>query len=308
MPGISSQSLLAAFQRLQWLSEAKSESIDRDRQLAGLVGTSKSALLSLAAMLHTILSSNIGPRPPVQVLSAVDTLLDHLLSTIFQLIAVLLKRFGKGRSKSHTVFVTALATACDDILGVLGEMILIPLVRSLWPICQSYAKATLGKGKEKPVDVRMGLLTVMRNTIRAVDELAEESEFMCGVQNLKERIALEGIRELMAAYETSSNPRRDEWSIRANRLARKDAVWGLCDALHAVFGNSHAPRFPPQIGTGRAAEGGLLKDEVLEQMGELVRRMTAAGEAEKSMVLGVVERGWVNGLQARSQGWTEVHW
>lgn len=304
MPRVSSPSLLHAFQRLQWLSDAKFECVDYDNHLAVLVGTTELALSSLCGMLHTVLSTKAGPRPPIQLLNAIDALLDHLLSTIFSVIAVLLKRFGKGRSKSHALFVTSLQVACDNILGNLSERMLLPMVRAFWPLCQTYATASLGKGKEKAVDVRMELLAVVRKSILAMDELAGDSEFTCGVQNLKERIALEGIREMMAVFIQPSNARREEWSIRVKRLAGKDAVWVLCAVLHAIFGAVRCP--PGPAGTVRS--GGLLRDEVLVQMTELVRVAGTAGETERSMVLGVVESGWMGGLQARSQGWTEVAW
>jgi hypothetical protein len=291
MPRVASRSILASFQRLQWLSESESLSINNHSQIAALHGVVISALSSLSGLLQPVLSTP-GLRQPLQVLKATEILLDHLLGTTIELIAVLFKRFAKGRGKSKTLM-AELCTAFDEMLGSLCELILLPIVRAVWPLCQTYTAATFGKGKEKTYDVRMGLLAVLRKSLCTMEKLREvDPGITFQLQSLLDRIALEGIRELMVVCTTMSISRRDDVGNRVKRLARKDAVRALCDALHVAFGGGTTDQVGIDGGTART----LLKDEMLERMGELVRGMTSVSEVERNMVLGVVERGWVGVL------------
>jgi hypothetical protein len=299
-------------ERLEGLSDSLSDSLSiDDTDLGGtislILGSAKSALASVSSLLEGVLSkAGSSWKQPAQILNVIDMFLDQLLSTTFGMLGMLLKRCKKGRGKRNrdAGLLEDLICACDKILGALVELILVPAIRAFWKLSQEFISASFGKAKEKAVDVRMSLSGILKRSVAVLQAFGNsidgESDITCKIQALRQRIVLEAIREIMSLYEplaTISNFRRDEWSIRTRRLARKDTLWLLIDTLNIILGTGNQKK---NHGTGA------LSDEVLlEKTAEIVKLMGKESEVERNLVLAMVEKEWMDGDQNRN-GWTET--
>jgi hypothetical protein len=304
-PSPCPQSLMNIFQRLsiveQGFTDAGTDSdIDLCQTLSVIHGSFRAALLELSSLLDTIISiTDSKGRREKCVLDTVDTLLDHLVSTVLGLLARVSKRIGKVRDKTRKRVSDGLSMACDEIFGGLSEKILIPVVRALGPLSKIYISTILGTGKEKETeDIRIGLIElidgVMIRVGRTTREFQEEWYPGCGVNCLRMRVVLESLRGLIDVYSVGSIE-VGERNRRMGRLGRKDAVWLWCDVLHVIFGSDPAADHNQESST----ENKMLREEVENKMVELMKKMGREGEMEKSMVLGVIERGWMNSLKAK---------
>jgi hypothetical protein len=219
---------------------------------------------------------------------------------------------SKHPSEKAAVVPGGSATAVlSDVLGLLLKVYFIPLVHLFGPASMGWISGLFSKktGCGVGEDIRARAYALIQFGIKEIDgglvEVSDErSRVDVAIRHLKERIALEAVRELERLYdddgggddgERLDRERDEEGAIRG--LACKDALWYLVNVFHAMLARSddvsrgRGERTPPEDKNRRSStvvqtevdgsnsddDGGLLlRDAVLTGLSRLLSRITLA--------------------------------
>lgn len=190
----------------------------------------------------SVLGRLLDPQEEMKTAGQVDVL-ENLTIIVHQ---VLTTWFGMMKKDLHD----------GSVVDKVVILILRPLLNSFSSLSVNMADTVATKKNSS--DLRPGTLCLFRNTYDAT----WRSAF-----GLKESLGLEMLRELNCLYH---HPGSSGGTSRVARLARKDALWYLCCALHIVRCGESV-----QVITGLSAF--------------LAARRELLDSAEQSVLMGVVE-------------------
>lgn len=234
-------SVLSSFDSLKNLTECAGDEEALPTLL--LAAATDRALGDLSVLLRTVLPPRPCTSASVKILQVVSTLLSYLLTAILPLFISRLKSKRNLTSQNPSVVSTM-----DETLGQLTALIFLPIVRSFWPLSQTYTAnvfsgehAAADSGIVGTPDIRLDLCWLLSKAMSDLDLLGPLAAAH-SLRGVRERVALEAVREI----ERSSRPRTQvthasgtqQTSIRSDRidtLARKDALWYSCSILHISF-------------------------------------------------------------------------
>jgi len=215
-----------------------------------LASVSTRAMESIGTLLRSVLPPHLTEPTANEVLEAVSTLLNYVLTSVLPCLVTNSKKKRKGASAEPW---QSVATAKDDFLRSFATSICIPLVQAFSPLSMLFASGVFSidgnKLRRVPgsnVDIRQEVLCLLRRLISVVDEFNFWADSDC----LREQIALEALQEVGRLYSDRSEDSLlgcmsqvpgASWnggSQLANRvtdLARKEAFWYLCNLLLWLF-------------------------------------------------------------------------
>lgn len=228
---------------------------------------------------------SLPPKPSVLLVGIREILCPitcYLFSTVLSLLST--KRKGKQNGIEETSHV-------DDFLGIVGNVILIPLIRSFVPFSRSYAAAILA---ERPsaisiTDVRSDSLYLLTEVISALNNDIASGTSQ-SARYLRERLVLEAVRQIEALYPdpaiTTDTPSISSRSRRIDRLGDKDALAYVCNVLCLMFTSpSVALRMvtttSPDSGLPAGIDG-LLRGAIVTSLSDLLRRTGSGNLAYRS--------------------------
>ncbi|TFK47929.1 hypothetical protein OE88DRAFT_578958 [Heliocybe sulcata] len=274
-------------------------------------------------------------------------LLEHVLSSG---VSVLVKKLSRKPARSYSAngketaarAHATLETALDDILGLVLTGILVPAIRTFAILSRVHIKSFCSAHKRPKkelatiVDIRPDVFCLVDSVLSNLDSLAahpkpSEKLINC-LLNLKEGAALQVVRELDRLYPgadsqaqsintagSAQGPSRQE---RIEALARKDALWYLCNVLSLLadadskIGSPLEGALAP-VNTEAEMElesekASLLRAAIAAALEMLLKRTNGGsglqhtsggrggmGEMEYGMVLSVLESAWFGGVACK---------
>ncbi|KAH9971193.1 hypothetical protein BGW80DRAFT_498769 [Lactifluus volemus] len=203
-------------------------------------------------------------------------------------------------------------SALDFVLGRVATQLLLPTIRALarcTVVKTEHILLSLIKSPRNEEEFADGtdLLSLVGATLDAISDPERERECEWTVK-LHDRIALEVIRALTSLIVDD----RPSLAVplttpaaaaqRVHRIARKDALYFLCDAALLTLRRS-AP--VPPAPSGRCREKMLLRSALSEALGNLALTLTQSSSlrgsgldvVEVHRVMAVLERAWSVGLR-----------
>jgi hypothetical protein len=206
----------------------------------------RSGLEELGKMLQVMADVGGNSREIRDVFGTIAWMLQGILKSAF----VVAQRFTKAtglRAKQVKQLEKLVEEECDRTLGTLSEMVLLRLVRFIYPLMER-----MFENSEHTTDTPMGLIGVLEGALETV----EQSGFTVGVVGVKERVALGVCQELVGLsrripVDGGSKPVQE----RKRKLAKKEATWYLGAVLQRTVGGRvsarMAGRVVESIGLGR---------------------------------------------------------
>jgi hypothetical protein len=245
------------------------------------------------------------PTPIPDLCNLLSPLLSHLFSKILSNVADLAKGGSKTTARTRTKAAatrrTELAKGIESILGLLCELVFLPVIRSFFPASLAAARSFLGShlavDSDSIDDARIKLRSFFRDAICALrDSLCSTSvntgpigvQLTESLNAVQDRLALECVREIDSLYPSkpdshmqSPYPQHvcaessDEVSLVL--LAKKDAVWYISDCLHLLLPPGSVPTIcvsgeDRAGGEPSATASSLQKLRLVEQLAALFKR------------------------------------
>jgi hypothetical protein len=273
-----------------------------------LIPMAQRTLRAIGSLLQLAIAESPPSQFPEDLLNtlAVSTL--HVIATVLPLLHAKMK----GNPKTPS-------SALDAFLGTLAMEIFLPSIRSFAPLSLSTMSNVFAARQEcSPKDVRADLVNLLKECMSALG-------VSTAVQPLRERLALEAVRQIEGLYPDASitppNALKISCQERIKLLANKDSLLYLCSILHLMFVHPHWTSNSKDENS--AAKDDLLKDAIIKTLSGLLRRPenggnviaeqastgpTSAGvpigvrcdeevvdEVARGMILGVAERVWLFG-------------
>jgi hypothetical protein len=259
--------VLSTLSSLRQLIEASNETRP---SLSLLVPTARRAIEAIGNILFPSKSpSNL----PVDIQQTLCPLTCYVFSNVLSLLSTRRPNTMDGSS------------LVDNFLGVVGDAILVPVIRSFVPLSRSYASAIFAECQSplasSTADVRSDFLCLLTEVTSSLDsETGSQS-----ARYLRERLALEAIRQIEGLYpdpasvaDSSSVGRR-----RIEKLADKDALSYLCSVLNLMFTSlSVSPQTVATTSADSSLSAGLLKDAIITSLSGLLRRIGNGKLAHRS--------------------------
>ncbi|KZT24698.1 hypothetical protein NEOLEDRAFT_1179061 [Neolentinus lepideus HHB14362 ss-1] len=264
----------------------------------------------LGDILCGVLSAKTVLAKQREALGVICKLLEHVLSTALPELG---KKLAGRRPRRISAGLAALETAIDDIFGLLLTRILVPAIRGFATLSRLHIRCYCsGKRSKKElaaiVDVRADVFCLVDAVLSGLESLAAnkpcaKEKMINGMMSVKEGAALAVVRELERVYpdvaqcvkEGSARTKAD----RMDALARKDAVWYLCNVLNVLA------REDSKVGSplDEVERTSVLRAGIAVALEMLVKRVDGLpgtgrmgaveyGRVEYGMVLSVLERAW----------------
>ena len=177
----------------------------------------RSGLEELGKMVEVITDVGRDSRKICDALEIMNWMLLGMLQSLFSTAQRFRKatRLGAKRAKELERLVEE---ECDRTLGTLTEMVLLRLVRFVFP----WMERMFG-GSERRTDMGMELFGIIEGALESV----ERSGFHGGAAGVKERVALGTCQELRGLSRIPVDGGSKSVQERKRRLAKKEAVWYL---------------------------------------------------------------------------------
>jgi len=198
----------------------------------------RSGFEELGKMVGMMTGAGRNSREICDILGAIDWMLRGMLESLF----AVTQRFAKVaglRAKRVKRLERIVEEECDRTFGALTEMVLVRLVRSIFPLVEWTFERP-----EETRSVSMELVGIVEGALDAV----ERSGFGGGAASVRERVALEACQELgrlprrIPADGGSKSVRE-----RKQRLAKKEAVWHLGAVLRTSVGAAAPARVAARL-------------------------------------------------------------
>ncbi len=305
-----------------WTNNGLFSSLHALDDIAAKIATKSASPLDAAPMvaatircidvLQVLLARAISPAcvtpedaTPQEALEGIERILPHILRTVIPALhgayidssdAARLQWHAEDEPPSHPYETTS---ALDLILARLTTGVLVPAIRALVPCALAKTEHILSALRPESPKRDCADGAQLLSLISAVLGALPESQYIA----LHDRVALEAVRELtsLIADRPSRVPRAQPTPAqRIHRIARKDALHFLCDAVLLAFRRSAPARHGgPQETLLRAALSDALGDLSLTQS---VREGESGGSSrldvvEEHRVMVVLERAWSIGLR-----------
>ncbi|KAI0286435.1 hypothetical protein BC826DRAFT_1108867 [Russula brevipes] len=276
--------------------------------------TVAAATIRCIEVLHTLLMRAISPTPvahedatPQEVLDGMGRILPHILRTAVRTLnrayidpssAARLQWHADpvGDEKTHSNDTTS---ALELVLGRLTTRLLVPAIRALVPCTLSKTEHILSAPQLEPRKRAFADGTQLLDLIAAVLNALPDPQHIA----LHDHVALETIRALTSLI--MDRPLRVPHAQltptqRIHRIARKDALYFLCDAaLLALRRSAHVPQGHPEDMLRTALEEALGSLALTQSAGE---GGTGLHIVEEHRVMVVLERAWSVGLRVGNIG------
>lgn len=274
------------------------------------VATVVAATIRCIDVLHAFLTRSISPTsvspenaPPQETLNDIGRILPSILRTIIPALngafidpsnATRLQWLSNSADEDpiHTY---EAASALDIVLARVTTRILVPAIHALVPCTLTKTEHTLSAFQpgSSTRDVADG--PQLLSLISAILDALSGPQYI----TLRDLVALEAVRELtsLIADRPSSVPRAQLTPARrVHRIARKDALYFLCDAALLAFhrSGSASPGIPEEM----------LRSALTKALGDLALTQSnheSGGSGldivEESLVMAVLERAWSVGIR-----------
>jgi hypothetical protein len=267
---------LSAIHSLQQLIDVSNEKFP---PLSLLVPTAHRATEAIGNILQSILPLGAFSKLSVDIRQTLCPITCYILSTVLPLLSARTTGKRNGVKTDSKV---------GDFLGIVGNAVLVPLVRSFVPLSRSYAAATLAEGPPaiSIIDIRGDCLCLLTEVISALNN----STGIGGSRSarlLRERLALEALRQLEKLYPNpataTDTPSASSRPCRIDRLADKDALSYLCNVLYLMcFASPIAPQKVAANSSNAvvpASIDGLLKGAIVSSLSGLLRHTSCGNLA-----------------------------
>jgi hypothetical protein len=258
--------LLPAIHSLQQLINISNE---KRPSLSLLISAAHRATRAIGNTLQRNLPPALSSNLPADIRQTLCPLTCYILSSVLPLLS---SKRGKQNGIDEDFHV-------DEFLGIFGNEVLVPLIRSFIPLSRSYAAAILAEGPSTIpiVDIRGDCLHLLTGFISALDGESGIGGSQ-STRSLRDCLALEALRQLEALHPDPATAKDTQTvstrSSRIDRLADKDALSYLCDVLCLVFATSPVPQ---EVATNSsdtvvpARIDGLLKGAIISSLSGLLR-------------------------------------
>ncbi|KAF9645033.1 hypothetical protein BDM02DRAFT_3190069 [Thelephora ganbajun] len=224
---ISARSALTIYERLMRAQDGlltrPSDSVtEREELLLTVIpvtfAVARSGLEELGKMVEVMMDVSRNPRETCDVLGAIDWMLCGMLQSLFTVATRSVKVIGL-RPKQTEELERLVEEECDRTFGTLTEMILVRLVRLIFPWMERMLE-----GPEQTTDIPMELIGILEGALDTVEQFG----FDGGAASARERVGLGVCQELKRLsrkipVDSSSKSVQE----RKQRLAKKEAVWYL---------------------------------------------------------------------------------
>jgi hypothetical protein len=278
-----------------------------------LIPMAQRTLRAIGSLLQLVIAESPPSHFPEDLLNTLVVSTFHVIATVLPLLYAKMK--GKPKTPSSTL---------DAFLGTLAMEIFLPSIRSFAPLSLSTISNVFAAPQEcSPKDVRADLLNLLKECMSALG-------VSTAIQPLRERLALEAVRQIEGLYPDASitppNALESSRQERIKLLANKDSLLYLCRILHLMFVHPHWTSNSKDKNFSGAKDD-LLKDAIIKSLTGLLRRRcrrpenggdviaeqastgpNSAGipigvrcdeevvdEVARGMILGVAERVWLFG-------------
>ena len=251
MPGlitISSRSALTIYERLiraqdGLLTSPSTESASERHQFSLAVipvtfSVARSGLEELGKMVQVMTDVGRNPREIGDVLAVVDWMLGGMLQSVF----AVARRFTKAgglRAKQVKQLEGLVEEECDRTFGTLTEMVLLRLVRFIFPLMER-----MFENSEQTTDTPMELVGVLAGALEIVEQFGLDE----GTASVKERVALGVCQELKgSSRRIPVDGGSKSIQERKQRLAKKEATWYLGAVLQRTAGDGISTRVAARV-------------------------------------------------------------
>ena len=252
LPGlitISSRSALTIYERLMraqegLLTRSSTNSVaERDQFSLAVIpvtfSVARSGLEELGKMVQVMTDGGRNSREICDALAAVDWMLRGMLRSLFTVVQRFTKA-GSLQAKQAKQLERLVEEECDRTFGALTEIVLLRLVRFIFPWMER-----MFEGAEERTGGPMELVGVLTGALETV----EQSGMDGGAASVKERVALGVCQELKGLSRRISVDGSGSRSVqeRKQRLAKKEAVWYLGVVLHRSTGSRLSARMAGRV-------------------------------------------------------------
>ncbi|KAJ7617957.1 hypothetical protein FB45DRAFT_933008 [Roridomyces roridus] len=277
-----SESLFSNFSALNQLTFVlgASETAVTTAQRSLLVSTAVRCITTLSVVLHPILRSTGTTASQATTLHTLTVLLHHLTSSSIPLL------FRKSKSNANSLL--------NKVLDALITFIFNPILESFSPLSHRYLASLFSptSSDNLPTDLRPDVLRMFQSGFSPLVSIAAAYEL-----DLQSTLALTALRELEGLFPEARVP----WThdSRVNALARKDALWYTCTALHTLFGPIK------DCWTSSGSPGAISEGRIADAFSRIVSRCRGCrtdpdvnvggedmDEVGYGMILGIMERFW----------------
>ncbi|KAJ7671963.1 hypothetical protein B0H17DRAFT_1208886 [Mycena rosella] len=264
----TSDSLFSTFSSFQQLTcaLASSSATVTAAQRSLLLSTTTRALTALANILQPILcSAEITVPSQAATLQTVAILVHYLVSSS---LPYLLRKSKQSTNQPATV-----SSLLNKLLDALITLIFHPVLESFTPLSQRYLTSLFSPTSPAalPADLRLDVLHIFQSAFSPL--VSSPSGFEV---NLRGTLALNALRELeslFAARITDGGTRPWTHDTRVNSLARQDALWYHCTALHILF---TPPKDSSTLGSPVCADGAVSERQIVDALSRILSRCRAS--------------------------------
>lgn len=260
-------------------------------------------------VLHALLTRSISPAsvspenpPPQEALDGIERILPKILRTVIPASngafidssnATSLECAGPADDNPIRTYESV--SALDIVLSRVTSRILVPAIHALVPCTLTKAEYILSASQPESSKRDFADGSQLLSIISAVLGAFSDPQYI----TLHDLVALEAVRELTSLIvdRLRSLPRPQLTPAqRIHRIARKDALYFLCDAAMLAFHRSA----PASSGTPEE----MLRNALAEALGDLAltqsnRKGSESGldVVEENLVMAVLERAWSVGIR-----------
>ena len=274
------------------------------------VATVVAATIRCIDVLHAFLTRSISPTsvspenaPPKETLNDIERILPNILRTVIPALN------GAFIDPSHATRLQWLtnptgedpfhmyeaASALDMVLARVTTKILMPAIHALVPCTLTKTEHTLSVFRPESSKRDLADGPQLLSLISAILGALSDPQYTA----LRDLVALEAVRELtsLIADRSPSVPHAQLTPARrVHRIARKDALYFLCDAALLAFHRSGcaSPGIPEEMlrSALTKALGGLALTQSNHESGG-----SGLDIVEESLVMAVLERAWSVGIR-----------
>ncbi|KIJ45231.1 hypothetical protein M422DRAFT_67367 [Sphaerobolus stellatus SS14] len=145
--------------------------------------------------------------------------------------------------------------------------------------------------KRTKTDIRPNLLRTLKDLLDCLRRIKERS------RDIREFIILETAKEIARQWSIKPPPENQHSRhVLAERISCKDSLWYHCSVLHIALGNLSRP-------SSKEDNDGIVSSIAVDALAALpclIEERKPADQLAKGMVLGVLEKAWLNGLHTSS--------
>jgi len=274
------------------------------------VATVVAATIRCIDALHAFLTRSISPAsvspensPPQETLDDIERILPKILRTVIPALdGAFIDSFNAtrlewlaGPADDDPIRTYETVSALDIVLARVTTRILVPAIHALVPCTLTKAEYILSASQPESSKRNFADGPQLLGLISAVLDTLSDPQYI----TLHDLVALEAVRELTSLIvdRLPSLPHaRLTPAQRIHRIARKDALYFLCDAALLAFHRS-TPATP-----GTSEE--MLRNALAEALGDLALTQSIGKGSEggldvveESLVMAVLERAWSVGIR-----------